>query len=55
MSTSSVESGMETKSAESYDILKEIENIFKENMGIPVPQPEEKKQNNSSAAGRRKI
>ncbi|AFH49958.1 Hypothetical protein IALB_2255 [Ignavibacterium album JCM 16511] len=42
MSTSSVESGMETKPAESYDILKEIENIFKENMGIPAPQPEEK-------------
>ncbi|MFN3693410.1 MAG: hypothetical protein ACK4UV_00250 [Ignavibacterium sp.] len=34
--------GSETKSAESYDILKEIENIFKENMGIPSPQPQEK-------------
>lgn len=42
ISTSSVESGMETKPAESYDILNEIENIFKENMRIPTPQPQEK-------------
>lgn len=32
---------IETKPEESYDILKEIENIFKENMGVPVPKPEE--------------
>lgn len=31
---------IETKAEESYDILKEIENIFKENMGVPVPKPE---------------
>lgn len=30
-----------TKQEESYDILKEIENIFKENMGVPVPKPEQ--------------
>lgn len=32
---------IETKPEESYDILKEIENIFKENMGVPVPKSEE--------------
>jgi hypothetical protein len=31
---------METKTEESYDILKEIENIFKENMGVPASKPE---------------
>lgn len=31
---------IETKPEESYDILKEIENIFKENMGGSVPKPE---------------
>lgn len=31
---------IETKPEESYDILKEIENIFKENMGVPVPKTE---------------
>lgn len=41
-STSSVESGMEAKHSESYDVLKEIENIFKENMGIPIPQNQKK-------------
>lgn len=39
---SSMETKSETGTAESYDILKEIENIFKENMGIPTPQPQEK-------------
>ncbi|WP_304130619.1 hypothetical protein [Ignavibacterium album] len=41
-SAASMEQGMEIKSDESYDILKEIENIFKENMEIPKPQPQEK-------------
>ncbi len=36
------ESGTEPRQAENYDILKEIENIFKENMGIPVPQTQQK-------------
>ncbi|MCL6494600.1 MAG: hypothetical protein K6T54_07445 [Ignavibacterium sp.] len=32
---------IETKTEESYDILKELENIFKENMGVPAPKPEQ--------------
>lgn len=35
----SIDLAKESKQSESYDILREIENIFKENMGIPVPSP----------------
>ncbi len=43
ISTSTASSGTETSHSESYDILKEIENIFKENMGIPAPSSEQQK------------
>jgi hypothetical protein len=35
------ETKIETKQSENYDILKEIENIFNENMGIPLPEPQQ--------------
>lgn len=40
--TLSSETKSEPQEAESYDILKEIEDIFKENMGIPLPQTQQK-------------
>ncbi|WP_337864504.1 hypothetical protein [Ignavibacterium sp.] len=38
------ETSVESKPVESYDILKEIENIFKEGMGVPVPKPQPENQ-----------
>lgn len=35
----SIDLSKESKQSESFDILREIENIFKENMGLPVPSP----------------
>lgn len=34
------DSSVESKPVESYDILREIENIFKESMGVPAPKPQ---------------